>query len=62
VNLDAVELGIVLIYYFTILVIKCPLPEASQSLHRSANNKIADEIAGRRRLLASGYQGKAIFL
>jgi hypothetical protein len=45
-NLDAVELRIALIDYFTILALKCPLPEVSQSMHHSANNKIADEMAG----------------
>jgi hypothetical protein len=45
-NLDAVGLRIALIYYFTILVLKYPLSEASQSMHHSANNKIADAMVG----------------
>lgn len=47
-GLNAVELRIALIDYFTVLVLNCPLPEASQSVHQSANNKIADEMAGGR--------------
>jgi hypothetical protein len=45
-NLDTVELGIVLIYYFTMLVLKCPLTQASQTKHHSANNKRVDEMSG----------------
>jgi hypothetical protein len=50
VNLDAVELRIALIDYFTILVLRCPLPDASESMHQFTKKKIADEMAGRWRL------------
>jgi hypothetical protein len=49
-NSDAVALRIALIDCFTVLILECPLPEPSQSIHHFANNKIADEIAGGRRL------------
>jgi hypothetical protein len=45
-NLDTVEVCIALIDSFTILALKCPLPEASQSMHHSNNNKMADKMAG----------------
>jgi hypothetical protein len=44
-NLDAAEGRVVLVYYFTVLALKFPLREASQSIHYSANNKTAEEIA-----------------
>jgi hypothetical protein len=44
-NLDAVELRIDLVDYFTILVLKSHFPEASQSVHHFADNKIADKMA-----------------
>jgi hypothetical protein len=46
VNLDAVELRIALPYHVGIPVLKYPLPEASQSMHYSANNDIADDATG----------------
>jgi hypothetical protein len=49
-NLDGVELHIALVDYFTILLLKFPLLEASQSMDHSPNNKITDERAGGRRL------------
>jgi hypothetical protein len=35
-----------LLHYFTVLVLKCPLPRASQRIHHPANIDIADEMAG----------------
>jgi hypothetical protein len=49
-NLCAVELCLALIVDFVILVLKSSLPEASQSMHHSAENRIVDEIAQGRRL------------
>jgi hypothetical protein len=45
-DFDAVELCIALNGYIIILVLKCPFPVDSQSVHYSANNRIADEMAG----------------
>jgi hypothetical protein len=44
-NLHTVELRISLIDYFTIVVLKRSLPEASQSMDHSAHNEMADEMA-----------------
>jgi hypothetical protein len=44
--LDAVAFCVALLYYFTILVLEIALPAASQSMHRSASDKIGDEMAG----------------
>jgi hypothetical protein len=44
-NLSPVELRIALIDYFTLLILKCPLPADSQSMSQSANDEIADETA-----------------
>jgi hypothetical protein len=45
INMDAVELRIALIDHLIILVLKYPLPEASQDMHQSAaNNKIAEAV------------------
>jgi hypothetical protein len=54
-NLDAAKARIALIDYIAILVLKSPLPEASQSMHDSANNEIADEMAGGGRFPAPLY-------
>jgi hypothetical protein len=43
---DAVELRISLMDYVTILVLKFPLPEASRSMHDSANEQTLAAIAG----------------
>jgi hypothetical protein len=45
-DLDAVELSIALTDYFTIMILRYLLPEASQNIHHSAKNKITDEMAG----------------
>jgi hypothetical protein len=52
-NVDAVEPRTALADYFAILALKCPLPDGSQSTHHSANNKIADVMAGRGECLAA---------
>jgi hypothetical protein len=52
-NFDVAELSVALIDFFTILVPKCPLPEASQSMHHSANHEITDKKPGVRRLSGS---------
>jgi hypothetical protein len=44
--LECKPIGLLLTGYFAILVLKCHLSGASQSMHRSAKNKIVDEMAG----------------
>jgi hypothetical protein len=44
--LDAVELRIALIDFFTVLVLKRLSPEASQSMYHSNQNKTAEKMAG----------------
>lgn len=43
--MDAVKLRIALIDYFSILILKCPVPEAPQSVRHSTNNEISDDMA-----------------
>lgn len=44
--MNAAEPRIDLIDHCVILFLKCSFPKASRRLHRSANNEIADEMAG----------------
>jgi hypothetical protein len=54
-NVDMVELRVALMGDFAILVLKCPLPWTSQSMHHSAPYGMADEMGGGRDFLASLY-------
>jgi hypothetical protein len=44
-NFDAAEFRVALIDYFSIPVLKGPLPEAFEKMHHSANNTMAHEMA-----------------
>jgi hypothetical protein len=61
-NSNPMERHIVLIDYFTVLVLKYPLREASQSRGHSASNKIVDEmIRGGDFLAPPGHRDHSLF-